>query len=240
MYAIWAICRRDLRSVFASPLMWLVLATWIMLIDLVFSCNLYLLNGHDDATPLFVSSLSSGIFFLILLAPAITMNAFAQERVQGTLQLLLTVPIRDHQLVLGKFLAAFLSLGALVIASLVQPISLYVVSTVPLPQLMAGYLGLLAVCALLAALGVWISLLVESPVSAYVITFGVIALLCIIGMLPHDGPLSVISEQAGLTPRSTPFFFGDIRLGNLAYFLGGAAICLVMAHGSLSARRLHG
>jgi len=240
MNAIWAICRRDLHALFTSPLMWLVLAMWVALVDVTFCWNIYVLNGRSDQVPLFVGSLSSGILFLTLLAPAITMNSFAQERSHGTMQLLLTVPIREYQLVLGKFLAAFLTLITLLIATLPQPLALSLISAVPGPQLVAGYVGLVATCALLAALGVWISLLVDSPVSAYVITFGVIAVLCIIGWVGRDGPLQGISEHLGLTARSSPFFAGDLRLGNLAYFLGGAGICLLMAHSSLCARRLHG
>src|SRR4051812_47389373 len=117
------------------------------------------------------------------------MNSFALERAQGTMQLLLTVPIRERHLVAGKFLAAFLCLAALAVASLAQPIVLAFVSEVPGPQLAAGYLGLLLVAALLAALGVWVSLLVDSPVSAYVITFGAVAVLLIMGWIGDEGAL---------------------------------------------------
>jgi ABC-2 type transport system permease protein len=174
---------------------------------------------------------------LSLLAPAITMTSFAQERIQGTMQLLLTVPVREHHLVLGKFLAAFLVLASLVAATLVQPAILLMVSTVHGPHLAAGYLGLLLVCALFAALGVWISLLVDSPIAAYVLTFGAIAVLILIGISLHGGPLG---EALGLNERIAHFIRGEVRLGGVAYFAASTAACLLMAHGALLARRIHG
>jgi ABC-2 type transport system permease protein len=241
MAVIWAICRRDLISAFTTPLAWLVLAMWLALVDLTFWLTLLHVHGTPGSdTPLFVESLSSGVFFLILLAPAITMNSFSLERVQGTMQLLMTVPIREHQLVAGKFLSAFLMLAVLVTATLVQPLVLHFVSKVPLPQLASGYLGLLCACALFAALGVWISLLVDSPVAAYVITFAVIAVLTLVGFLGEDGAMGRLSHAIGLHQRALPFFRGEVRLGNIAFFLAAASAFLVLAHSVLSARRIHG
>jgi ABC-2 type transport system permease protein len=241
MAAIWAICRRDLLAAFASPLMWLVLACWSALIDLVFWLDLRRVHGTAGAdTPLFVDALASGIFFLTLLAPALTMNSFALERTQGTMQLLLTVPVRERQLVLGKVLAAFLALATLVLATAVQPLVLAFVSQVPPPQLLAGYAGLLLACALFAALGVWISLLVDSPVSAYVITFAVIAVLLVIGWMGDQGFTGALAHTLGLQRRAEGFFNGEVRLGDVAYFAGGATAFVIMAISVLSARRIHG
>ncbi|MBA3709286.1 MAG: ABC transporter permease [Planctomycetes bacterium] len=241
MSVIWAICRRDLVAAFTTPLAWLVLACWTMLVDLTFWLTLSRVHGGPGSdTPLFVESLSSGVFYLILLAPAITMNSFSLERVHGTMQLLMTVPIREHQLVVGKFLSAFLMLATLVAATAVQPVILSFISSVPGPQLASGYLGLLSASALFAALGVWISLLVDSPVAAYVITFAVIAVLMLVGFVGHEGVLGRISETLGLWPRAMPFFRGEVRLGNIAYFAGAAVAFLVLAHSVLTARRLHG
>lgn len=241
MHAVWAICRRDLLAAFTSPLMWLVLAAWTALVDLVFWNDLANVHGTAGSeVPLFVGAMGSGIFFLTLLAPAITMNSFAAERVHGTMQLLLTVPVREGQLVAGKFLAAFACLAALVAATLPQPLALWFISSVPLPQLAAGYLGLLLACALFAAIGVWISLLVDSPVSAYVITFGVIAVLMIVGWIGEEGIAGTLAESVGLARRAGGFFRGEIRLGDVVYFLGGAGACLALAHGVLRARRIHG
>ncbi len=241
MRAVWAICRRDVRAAFSSPLMWLVLAAWLTLIDLVFWLGIDEIYGRSTAgVPLFVNAQLVGFHVLALLAPALTMNSFALERTQGTMQLLMTVPIREHQLVVGKYLAALACLSALVAATLVQPLVLAFISHVPLPQLACGTLGLVLTCSLFAALGVWISLLVDSAVSAYVITFAAIAVLFILGWGDPAGPLGGVSHALGMSTRAGPFLSGELRLGGVMYFLCGTGLFLAAAHNALLARRVHG
>ena len=105
---------------------------------------------------------------LIFLAPALTMNAFTAEKVQGTEQLLLTVPITERQLVLGKYLAILGMFSSLLVMTLIQPVLLYFVSDNGGMQLLAAYAGFILLITLLGALGAWISMLVDSPVAAYV------------------------------------------------------------------------
>lgn len=242
MHIIWAICRRDAVAAFTTPLAWLVLACWTALIDTWFILVLHDLHGTagSSTTPLFVDSLHLGAWLLVLLAPAITMTSFATERAQGTLQLLLTVPVQEHQIVIGKFLAAFTVIAALVAATLVLPLTLAVVSAVHGPQLVAGYLGLLLAGAFFAAVGIWISLLVDSPVAAYVLTFGVIAVLHMVGWMGATPGLQSVAEALGLGPRINPFFAGEVRLGGVAYLLCGTTAALLAAVQALRAKRWGG
>ena len=238
---MWPICRRDLVQAFTTPLAWLVLACWTMLTNGIFVWTLHQVHGTTGSgTPLFVNAMVFGVAVLTLLAPAITMTSFSGERQLGTMQLLMTVPRQEHELVLGKFLASWLTLMALVAATLIQPLVLLFVSQVHLSHLLAGYLGLSLICVFFAALGVWISLIVDTPIAAYVITFAVVGVLFLIGLGGEDGPFGLISSRIGLGPRVVAFFRGEIRLGNILYFLGAAATCLILAHGSLRARRIHG
>ncbi len=238
---MWSIARRDLLAAFTTPLAWLVIACWLLLTNGVFAWTLHAVHGSTGSSvPLFVNTLSWGVTFLLLLAPAMTMGAFSGERQTGTLQLLLTVPLREWDLVLGKFLASAILLAVLVLATLVQVVVLLGISAVHLPHLVAGYGGLLLVAAFMAALGCWISLLVDTPVAAYVITFAVLAVLLLLGVLSGDGPLGGVGSALGLTARAAPFFQGEVRLGSVGYFLGGTGMFLVMTHGALRARRIHG
>ncbi len=241
MRMIWTISRRDLLQAFTTPLAWLVLACWCMLTNGVFMWGLYQVHGTaGSSTPLFVNALYAGVFFLTLLAPALSMTSFSGERMQGTMQLLLTAPIREWHLVAGKFFGVFGVLLALVAATLVHPLVLALISSVQVPHLLAGYLGLTLVCAFFSALGVWISLLVDTPIAAYVITFAVIALLILLGVLEHTPFFGPLGQALGLTPRVGPFFRGEVRVGNVTFFLAATTACLVMAQASLSARRIHG
>ncbi len=241
MQATWAICRRDVRAAFSSPLMWLVLAAWMAVLNFIFYYQISSLVGKPIQTPqpLYLSALSWGVGLLALLAPALTMNAFASERSQGTMQLLLTAPVREHELVAGKYLASMAMLSTLVLATLIHPLVLMFISQVPVPQLLCGYAALLLASSLYAAFGVWISLLVDHAVSAYVLTFAGIVLLYLVG-LPGSleatsGPWTVLGDAIGLEQRTAPFFQGDLRLGGVCYFLGGSALFILLAHPDCSA-----
>lgn len=243
MHAAWAICRRDLLAMFTTPMAWLILFAWTMVTN-----GLFFLTGIEPASgdmpmaqPLFVSALDAGAWLLTLLAPAITMNAFAAERQQGTMQLLMTVPVREWQVVVGKYCAAMVMLATLVAATLVHILVLYFVSDTGGLQVVAGYLGLILLCSFYAALGIWISLLVESPVVAYVITFGGIALLHLFGLAAGGtGWLSVFGGWLGIANHQQPFTLGDIRLANILWFVAATGIALTLAHGAMSSRRIHG
>ncbi len=241
MPVIWAIMRRDLLQAFTTPLAWLVLAAWTFLTNGVFYLTLNSYQGTGGAErPLSLDALDLGVFFLTLLAPALTMTAFSAERAQGTMQLLMTSPIREHHLVLGKWLAVLAVLVALVAATLPHQLVLLVVSAVHGPSLIAGYLGLLLACCLFSGLGVWISLLVDSPVSAYVITFAAIAVLVLLGIMPPGTWAGTIGQALGVGAHSRPFMDGRVALGDVMYFLVGTAAFLLMAHAALQAKRIHG
>jgi ABC-2 type transport system permease protein len=238
---MWSIARRDIVAAFTSPLAWLVLACWTLLINILFVRTLDAVHGTAGADqPLFLEALNVGVLFLAMLAPAITMNCFAGERQQGTMQLLLTVPLREHHIILGKFLAAAVILLSLLIATLVHPAVLLFISALDAPHLLSGYLGMLLQMLFFAALGVWISLMVDSPIAAYVLTFAAIAVLILFGIAPRDSWLFELGQTIGLGARLEAFFRGEVRLGNIAYFLCATTVCLLLAHSALLARRIHG
>lgn len=242
MGATWAICRRDLISFFTTPLAWLVLFAWTMLTNMIFHfASLEPATQFASNAPLSVTTLQMGSFLLILLAPALSMNSFANERNQGTMQLLLTVPIREIHLVLGKFAAVFVMLCCLVGTTLAQVLVLYFISDVGTWQTLSGYIGLVLLCGMLAALGTWISLLVESPVAAYVITFGVIAILHLFGFLAQtDGTLALVGNAIGIGPRYEGFVLGHVQAGDVMYFVAATAIFLACEHVSICSKRIQG
>lgn len=244
MDTLWALCRRDLIFLFTTPLAWLVLAAWTAVTGLAFYFGgLEVGFGNTGSPePLYVVSLSWGATLLTLLAPAITMNSFAAEHTQHTMQLLLTVPIKEWSLVGGKFLAAFLMLLTLLASTLVQPLILTFVSDPGGWQLFSGYLGMTLLCAFFAALGIWISLLVDHPIATYVLTFGLIAVLQILGFIGSmdQGIAAAIGRHIGLSQHIQGLLRGDLRLEHICYFVAGTATFLTLAHGALMARRIHG
>jgi len=237
----WAICRRDLIAAFTTPLAWLVIACWSLVTNLLFALTIDGAQGTAGADePLYALALRASTLLALFLAPALTMNSFAGERAQGTMQLLLTVPVRESALVLGKFLASFAVLASLILVALVQPLALAFISDVDWPQAAAGYGGLLLCCAFYAALGAWVSLVVDSAVAAYVITFAALFVLTLVGWGDEGSALAAVGDAIGLPARSAGFFTGVVRLGDVAYFVAGTALFLVLAHAALRARRING
>ena len=183
-------CAPGVGVFFTTPLAWLVLAAWALITNLTFGYTRCGCTKPVRRIRYFIS-LWAGAGALVFLAPALTMNSFASERVHGTEQLLMTVPITEQQLVLGKFIAVMGMFMSLIVVTLCQPLVLYFVGENGGWQLGSGYLGMILVSGLLASLGIWISLLVDSPVAAYVITFGVIVVLYLVGLyanLPRSKP----------------------------------------------------
>ncbi len=242
MSPAWHIARRDLLAAFSTPLAWLVIFCWTMLTNILFSIQISSVHGTPGGAsePLYLMPMSMGMLCLILLSPALTMNSFAAERSQGTMQLLLTVPVGEWHLVIGKFIASFALLVCLALTTLAQVVVLYFVSDIHIPQLIAGYCGFLLLAGFLSALGVWISLLVESPVVAYVLTFAVIAVLYLVGFSNESPVMSAINHVFGLMDRWMPFLAGEMVLANLLWFIAFIAGFLLMAHAALTARRIHG
>ena len=241
MAPAWHIARRDLLAAFSTPLAWVVIAMWTLLTNLLFQRQLEAYHGTAGAPdPLYLFPLSIGMMFLTLLAPALTMNSFAAERSQGTMQLLLTVPVREWHLVLGKFIASFALLACLALTTVAQVVILYFVSDIHIPQLIAGYCGFLLLAGFLSALGVWISLLVESPVVAYVLTFAVITVLYLVGLGGDSPVMAVVNRGFGLMDRWSPFLAGELVLANILWFTAFICGFLTMAHAALTAQRIHG
>lgn len=236
------LARRDIRSAASAPLLWLILAAWLGVVHGAFALTLLEVHGRSGAaaTPLYVDALWWGGLVLALFAPALTMNAWAAERAQGTWQLLMTVPLRERDLVVGKFLAAFGLMLVLLTATLGLPATLAVVSDVSAPHAVACYAGLILLAAFLAALGTWIGLMVEGPVAAYVVTFGVIAVLWLAGVGGNDGPLGAVASAVGLGNRIGPFLSGRIALADVAWFAACCGIFLLLAHGAIVAQRQSG
>jgi ABC-2 type transport system permease protein len=163
-----AIARRELKTFFNSPIAYIVLGTFL------------LVGGFFFFAPLFVSGVGSmrGFFQLaplmfVFFTPAITMKLFAEEKKSGTIELLLTFPMEDWQLVLGKFLAALgmVAVGltctlpyVLTVAGLLEP-----GGSLDLGPVVGGYLGLLLLASSFIAVGLWASALSRNQIIGFII-----------------------------------------------------------------------
>jgi ABC-2 type transport system permease protein len=181
-------------------------------------------------------------FLMILMLPAITMRLVADENRMGTMELLLTAPVRDWELIVGKWLGGFLYMLTLIGTTLVYAFILNALETPGLDQqqLMTSYLGLILVTASLLALGVGVSAMFNNQVAAFFVTLGVFVFLWWLVGFPANY-VSAGSSLFSYLDMKTHFYDslnqGIVNLSDLAYFLSLIALGLFAGTTAVEVRR---
>jgi ABC-2 type transport system permease protein len=187
MTKIVAIVRRELIAYFSSPLAYIVLTAFLLMQGYIFSIIVSFLNNPmtQAMTPLRLFFGGTVFFWLFLLftVPVITMRLIAEERRSGTIEVLLTSPVTEAQVVIGKFLAALVFYIVLWL-----PTALYVVilkqhSTIDIRPVLAGYLGVLLIGFLFLAVGTFTSTLTNNQLIAAIMAFAALVGLFSIGLV---------------------------------------------------------
>jgi len=234
---VWTIAKRELYAYVFSPIAYLIAAAFLFLCALFFLGGI---TGWQDAT--LQSLLGSLSIVLIFVAPVMTMRLLSREQDVGTIELLLTAPVRDWEVVGGKFLASYLFYLAMVAVTGTYVPVLIRYGNPDLGAIGAGYLGLALLGAALLSLGVFTSSLTRNQVVAAVI--GVVAcvslwLLDILSDLFGGAAQEVISY---LTPSGhyANFIDGIIDTRDLVYYVSVTSVFLFLAGRVLEARRWQG
>lgn len=178
MKEAWLIASRELAAYLKSPLGYIVAAAVLFIDGLLF--NTFALSREALSADVLRAFFYFSSGTVMTASVFLSMRLFAEERQSGTLILLYTAPVREWQIVLGKFLSAFLMLVFLCALSVYMPLLIFVNGRVSLGQIFAGYLGLLALGACTTAMGVFGSALAKTQVLAAVLSGGIIItfLLC--------------------------------------------------------------
>ena len=195
---IRTIAAREIRSMFLSPLAWVILAVVQFILAYIFLSRLQLfaeyqprlmgVPGAPGLTDIVVAPLfgSAGIV-LLMVAPLLTMRLLAEERRNGTLTLLLAAPVSMTEIVLGKFFGMLGFFAVLVALNVAMPLSLLLGGNLDMGQFGSGVFGLCLVLAAFTAIGLFLSSLTSYPTVAGVSTFGVLLLLWIIDWAAGSG-----------------------------------------------------
>jgi ABC-2 type transport system permease protein len=236
MRSAWIVAKRELYAYVNSPVAYGVAAAFLVLCGLFFAGGIA--QWQDANLQSMFASLS---IVLIFSAPLLTMHLLARERDQGTIELLLTAPLRDWEVVLGKFLASYIFyLATIAVTGLYVPIVVYW-GTPDLGVIAAGYLGLALLGAALLALGLFTSSLTRSQVIAAVLGMGIgVALWLLEALSPVLGRTREI--LAYLTPSKHFYSLmgGVIDTRALVYLISFAFIFLFLASQVLETQRWRG
>jgi len=207
---------KEIRALFASPIAYAVVAVFL------------LLNGYSFVMTLAMSKQATlvHIFFqsatqLVLLVPLVTMRLFAEERRGGTLELLLSSPAPEIDIVLAKFAAAMVMLMAMVGLTSSYALVLGLFGTPDWGPVYSGYLGLFLLAGALVSLGLAISALTANQIVAAAVTLGLFGLLWSIDSLAALLPPPVDNWFIGLSliGRFTPFAVGAMYTSDAGFFL---------------------
>jgi ABC-2 type transport system permease protein len=181
-------------------------------------------------------------FLLILMLPAITMRLVSDENRMGTMELLLTAPVRDWELIVGKWLGGLLYMLTLMAATLVYAFVLNALETPGLDQsqLMTSYLGLILVTGALLAVGVGVSSMFSNQIAAFFVTLGVFVFLWWLVGFPANY-VGAGGELFSYLDMKTHFYDslnqGVINLSDLVYFITLAALGLFAGSTAVEVRR---
>jgi ABC-2 type transport system permease protein len=232
----WIVARRELYAYMASPIAYGVATTFLLL------CGLFFVGGVAQFQDANLQSLFASLSIILLfVAPLLTMRLLAREQDQGTIELLLTAPLRDWEVVLGKFLASYLLyLGMIAVTGLYVPIVVHY-GTPDLGIIGAGYLGLALLGAALLALGLFTSSLTRNQVVAAVLGVGIGVFLWLLELIsPVMGRAR--DAVAYLTPSDHYYRFLDglIDTRAVVYLVSFSFTFLFLASQVLAARRWRG
>ena len=184
-----AIFKRELSSYFDSPLAYIVIPVFLVLVG---GFSLYfqdlLSGGLATMRPVFFWS----SVFMLLLIPAVTMRLFSEEHRLGSIELLVTLPVSEPAIVLGKFLAAFALVAVAIAMTLTYPITLMVLSDVDLGPIVGGYIGLLGLGAAFTAIGTATSVGTRNQIVAFLLALGICTLPFASGFALGQVPAAIL------------------------------------------------
>jgi ABC-2 type transport system permease protein len=236
--AVLLIARRELYAYLRSPLGAAIIAAALVVDGLLFHLRALSkpMLSAEVLTEFFYSTSAATMVAGIVLS----MRLLAEERQTGTFTLLSTSPVRDAEIVAGKFLSAFGMLALLTLLTLYMPLWVLVNGKVSWGQLFVGYLGLLLLGAACISIGLFASALARSQVVAAILGAGILAVFLLLWMVANvvEAPLNgVLSRLALHHENYRPFMQGILDLRGVVYYLVFSFFFLLAATKTLEARR---
>jgi len=250
---VFAIAAKDVRSHFVSPIAYVVLTGFLLLggwffFNLLARFNLLVqlymrspeVAGRLNLNELVISPLLHNLsVVLVILVPVITMRAFAEEKRAGTYELLMTSPLSVTEIVLGKFLGAFLFVFAMVLLTGVYPIILVIYGNPEIGVMLGGLIGLLLLATAFVTVGLLTSSFTENQIIAAVSCLIVLLLLYVISW-PADtagSTMGAVLRYLSLTEHFSQMVKGVIDTKDVAYFLSVIVLALFLTHRSVESLR---
>jgi ABC-2 type transport system permease protein len=242
MRNIWTIAKREFNHYFVSPAAYVVTLVFLLVLGIIFFGQLSgtLLFGGSPQVVQWV--FGPFVTLVLFLSPGITMRLLAEEQRSGTMELLLTAPLREWELVLGKWLAAFAFMAVVVFLTGIYFLITNAYTTPGLDRgaVLAAFVGFLLMCAAMLAIGVFTSSLFANQIAAFFATMGVSLTLWLVGFLFQNetGLMAEVVNYLDLSGHFyNNFYAGVVDLADVVYFVSMAALFLFLTTRVIESRR---
>jgi ABC-2 type transport system permease protein len=237
----WTIAKREFNMYFVSPVAYAVAFVLLVVLGLFFFGS-FLGSTSFGGAPDPTATIGPFVIIMLFSVPAVTMRLMAEEQRTGTIELLLTAPLRDWELVFGKWLAAFAFTALLIIVTLIYPFILNQYTTPGLDQgaLQGMYAGLFFMIAAMLAVGVFASALFANQIAAFFLSMGILVALWILGSVLQsaNGPVADFLNYLIFSRHYYGnFLSGVAELQDIVYFVSVVALFLFLATRIVESRR---
>ena len=238
MRTVLILTRREVASYFVSPIAYVAMVLFLLVAGILFAAPY--IGAFQPGNPAAMTQTFGIVSFILLLAvPILTMRSLAEERRSGTLETLLTAPVTDTQVVLGKFLGCWAFYLVMVAPTLLYVVALKAFGNPDLGPVASGYLGLVLLGALYVAVGLFASSLTHNQVIAAVVAFVILLLLTLLG--PIGGavptPWRTILRHLSTSAHYDDFGEGVVDLVHVIYFAVFTLYVLFLTVKVLESRR---
>lgn len=244
MRNVWIIARREYKLFFISPIAYVVAFFFMLLLGWFFYSALrdaIIQSTYQANAPTVQIIISPLVTLLLFVMPAITMRSIAEEMRMGTMELLLTAPVKDWELVVGKWLGAFLFMFTLLAVTMIFPLVLNFLVKPGVDQgiFLSGYLGLVLMVASLVAIGVFISSLFNSQVVVFLVSLAIVLVFWLVrpASTSTGGLGTELMTYMNFIDHYLNFYQGTIDLSDIVYYLSLTSLGLFLGTVSVEFRR---
>ncbi len=229
------LCKKELKAYFNSPIAYIFITVYLVLTNWLFFMSFFVINQADMRS---YFNLLPWIFLFFV--PAVTMRMWAEEKKLGTIELLLTWPVKDAEVVMGKFLAAWAFLTITVLCSITLPITMAFLGDPEAGPILASYLGALLMGAAYLAIGLFISSLTENQIVAFIVAVSCSFLFFIVGeafvTARVPAMLAPVAEYLGIGTHFDSVSRGVIDSRDIIYYASIIGFFLFLNVRSIASR----
>ncbi len=234
MRNVVAVAQRELRSYFLSPVAYVVMALFLLLAGYLF------FGGVDQSRQASLTGLTQNVSVLFLfIVPAISMRLLSEELRTGTIEVLMTNPVEEWQVVTGKYLASVGLVFLMLLLTVIYAAFLFAWGTPDRGPILTGYLGVLLQGAAFLAVGLWASSMTQNQIVAALLTFALLLVFWLSEILGQflGGTAGSIVSYLSIVNHFNGFVQGVVNTKDVVYYVTLVAGGLVLSTLSLQSRR---